>query len=153
MGPVFVDTNVLVYRHDLANPVKQSRADEWYELLWRRRCGRLSFQVLQELYSTLTRKLKPGLDLPKARQVVRVLAAWHPVPIDVAILERAWLIEGRYSLSWWDALIVAAAQKCECPLLLTEDLQHGQKFGDLRIVDPFADPARMPAEILAAGHP
>ena len=153
MDPVFVDTNVLVYRHDLANPVKQSRADEWYELLWRQRCGRLSFQVLQELYSTLTRKLKPGLDLPRARQLVRVLAAWRPVPIDVAILERAWLIEGRYSLSWWDALIVAAAQTCECKLLLTEDLQHGQAFGNLRVIDPFSDQARTPAEILAAGRP
>lgn len=148
MGPVFVDTNVLVYRHDITNPVKQSRADDWYGLLWRQRCGRLSFQVLQELYSTLTRKLKPGLDLPQARQLVRVLATWRPVTIDVAILERAWLLQDHNLLSWWDALIVAAAQACKCEILLTEDLQHGQRFGTVMVLDPFAEPERTPAEIL-----
>jgi predicted nucleic acid-binding protein len=61
-----------------------------------------------------------------------------PVLIDVAILERAWLLEDRHAVSWWDALIVAAAQACECNVLLTEDLQHGQTFGAVRVVDPFA---------------
>ncbi len=149
-GSVFVDTNVLVYRHDLTNPLKQSRADDWYRLLWRQHCGRLSFQVLQELYSTLTRKLKPGLEASKARQIVCVLAQWRPVPIDVDILERAWLLEERYTMSWWDALIVAAAQACECNVLLTEDLQHGQTFGALRVVDPFASPELMPEAVLEA---
>ena len=77
-GFVFVDTNVLVYRHDVTNPIKQARADDWYGLLWRQRCGRLSFQVLQELYSTLTRKLKPGLEASKARQIVRLLCRMAP---------------------------------------------------------------------------
>ena len=147
---IFVDTNVLVYRHDATNPIKQSRADDWYGLLWRQRCGRLSFQVLQELYSTLTRKLKPGLEASKARQIVRLLAEWRPVPIDVAILERAWLLEDRYDLSWWDALIVAAAQACECHVLLTEDLQHGQTFGGVQVVDPFASPELTPEVVLEA---
>ena len=72
------------------------------------------------------------------------------MPIDVAVLERAWRIEGRYSLSWWDALIVAAAQTCRCDVLLTEDLQHGQTFDTLHVIDPFAERDRTPAEILAA---
>lgn len=147
---IFVDTNVLVYRHDATNPIKQSRADDWYGLLWRQRCGRLSFQVLQELYSTLTRKLKPGLEASKARQIVLLLAEWRPVPIDVAILERAWLLEDRYDLSWWDALIVAAAQVCECHVLLTEDLQHGQTFGEVQVVDPFASLEQTPEAVLEA---
>ena len=149
-GPVFADTNVIVYRHDMTNPLKQSRADDWYRLLWRQRCGRLSFQVLQELYSTLTRKLKPGLEASKARQIVRVLAEWRPVLIDVAILERAWLLQDRHAVSWWDALIVAAAQACECNVLLTEDLQHGQTFGAVRVVDPFASPHLTPEAALEA---
>ena len=85
---VFVDTNVLVYRHDTSSPVKRSQADDWYRLLWRQRAGRLSYQVLQELYSTLTRKLKPGLDAVKAQQIVRILAAWAPMPVNCWLPER-----------------------------------------------------------------
>ena len=70
--------------------------------------------------------------------------------VDGAILRRAWLVEERYRLSWWDALIVAAAQASECPILLTEDLQHGQEFEGVRVVDPFATPERRPQEIIEA---
>ena len=81
---------------------------------------------------------------------MRDLAVWQPVAIDLAILERGWLLQNRYSLSWWDALIVAAAQSSGCSALLTEDLQNGQRFGGVRVIDPFASPARTPEEILAA---
>ena len=149
-GPVFVDTNVLVYRHDDRDQAKQARAEAWYQFVWRLRLGRLSFQVLQELYSALTRKLIPKFDLHEARALVRDLAAWQPVAADLALLERAWRMQDRYSLSWWDALIVAAAQASDCRVLLTEDLQHGQRFGRVRVIDPFASPERTPAELLAA---
>ena len=148
-GPVFVDTNVLVYRHDGADPVKQRRAEAWYQLVWRQRIGRLSFQVLQELYSTLTRRLAPQSEVLDARALVRDLAAWHPVAADLSLLEWAWSLEARFSLSWWDALIVAAAQASECRVLLTEDLPHRQMFGTVRVIDPFAAPERTPAELLA----
>ena len=98
--PVFVDTNVLVYRHDASNPLKQSRADGWYTLLWRQRSGRLSVQVLQELYSALTRKLNPGMEVARSRQIVRVLGAWQPIAIELPVIERAWDIQERYVLSW-----------------------------------------------------
>ena len=149
-GPLFVDTNVLVYRYDTGEPAKQSRADDWFRFVWRSRSGRLSFQVLQELYSTLTRKLKPAMSVPDAQQVVRSLASWQPVAIDLAILERAWLLQEHHFVSWWDALIVAAAQTCECRVLLTEDLQHGHEFGTVRVLNPFASPERTPEEILEA---
>ena len=152
-GPVFVDTNVFVYLHDDSEPEKKRRADDWITCLVRHRVGRASFQVLQELYSVLTRKVQPPFAASKAQPIIRDLASWRPIPIDLAMLERAWLIEDRYFLSWWDALIVAAAQASGCELLLTEDLQHGQKFGDLRVIDPFAEPQRTPAEILTAGRP
>ena len=147
---VFVDTNVLVYRHDATDPIKQARADAWYIHLWRRRCGRLSFQVLQEMYATLTRKLKPGIAAPKAQRIVRALKAWQPIAIDFVVLERAWSLQERYALSWWDALIVAAAQLGTCRVLLTEDMQHRQVFGDVRVIDPFASPDRTPSEVLEA---
>ena len=147
--PVFVDTNVLVYRHDGSDPVKQTRAHDWIAYLAHHRTGRISYQVLQELYATLTRKLRPAFDFAEAQGIVRELAAWRPVAIDLAIPERAWLLQERYFLSWWDALIVAAAQSCACAVLLTEDLQHGQVFGETRIVDPFMLPERTPEDVVA----
>ena len=147
---IFVDTNVLVYRHDATDPIKQARADAWYAHLWRRRYGRLSFQVLQETYATLTRKLNPGVAPPKARRIVRALRAWQPIAIDFAVLERAWSLQERYCLSWWDALIAAAAQLGNCRVLLTEDMQHGQTLDALRVIDPFASPELTPPDVLEA---
>ena len=147
-GPVFVDTNVLVYRHDASEPSKQSRADAWIKSLARNRSGRLSFQVLQEFYSVVTRRARPPVAERQARSVVRDLMAWQPAAIDLATLERAWVVQDRHSVSWWDALIVAAAQQSECAVLLTEDMQPGQKFGAVRVIDPFASPDRSPAEVL-----
>lgn len=149
-GPVFVDTNVLVYRFDATDQMKQLRADSWLRLLAADRSGRLSFQVLQEFYVTLTKKLKAGLGREEVRAIVRDLIAWQPVTIDLAVLENAWTLQERYSLSWWDALIVGAAQVSNCPVLLTEDLQHRQEFGTVRVIDPFAAPERAPAEVMAS---
>lgn len=148
-APVFVDTNILVYRQDSSDRVKQSRANDWIAYLARRRAARISFQVLQELYATLTRKLKPAFDAEEARGIVRDLAVWRPVAVDLTILERGWLLQERYSLSWWDALIVAAAQSCACSALLTEDLQHGQILGQVRVINPFASAERSPQDVLS----
>ena len=99
-------------------------------------------------YTILTRKLKLGFEEGEPQKIVRELASWQPISIDLAVLEHAWLLEERHSLSWWDALIVAAAQTCECEVLLTEDLQHGQTFSAVRVVDPFKPLDRTPAEVL-----
>ena len=149
-GPVFVDTNVFVYRHDSSDPSKQACAEQWIRLLAHSRSGRLSFQVLQELYVTLTHEQRLNFDRSQAQEIVKVLATWQPVAVDLAMLKRAWVLQDRFPLSWWDALIIAAAQTCECKVLLTEDLQHGQEFGAVRVVNPFASPDRTPEEILAA---
>lgn len=135
--PVFVDTNVFVYRFDATEPEKQSRAERWHKHLWRERSGRLSVQVLQELYSSLTRKLGEPMEAAEARTVVRSLLSWNPVPVDPRTIEGAWRLEDRYSLSWWDALIVSAAQIAGCRHLLTEDLSHDQDLEGVRVVDPF----------------
>ena len=149
-GPVFVDTNVLVYHHDTADPAKQVRAESWITCIVDLRAGRLSFQVLQELYATLTHKLQPNLERQEARDIVDLLASWNPLAIDLPLIKQAWGLQDRYSLSWWDALIVAAAQAGDCRVLLTEDLQHGQRFGRVRVIDPFASPERSPADLLAS---
>ena len=147
-APVFVDTNVLVYLHTDSDPAKRERADAWVHFLIRRRTGRLSTQVLQELYAVLTRKVRPPLEQELARSIVRDLGSWKPLSLEPAVLERAWNLESRYSVSWWDALIVAAAQTSRCGVLLTEDLQNGQQFGSLRVVDPFSGEARDPRSVL-----
>jgi len=136
-GSVFVDTNVLVYARDTTEPDKQLLAARWVEHLWRNRTGRLSFQVLHEYYVTVTAKLRPGMDPASARADVRALTTWTPSLPSPERLEIAWPLQDRFGLSFWDAQIIAAAQQSGCATLLTEDLQHGQAFGDLRVVSPF----------------
>lgn len=138
-APVFVDSNVLVYRHDTADPQKQGRAEAWLAHLWRTRNGRLSTQVLQEFYINVTKKLKPGLSRQAAREEIRDLIAWGPVSVDADVIEAAWVIQDRFGLSFWDSLIVAAAQACGCRYLLTEDLQHGQDLNGIRVTNPFLE--------------
>jgi predicted nucleic acid-binding protein len=136
-GDVFVDTNVLVYSVDASEPRKQVAAKRWLDHLWRRGTGRLSVQVLNEYYDIVTRKLKPGLDRQQARQDVRSLMAWRPLPLDAATIEAAGSVQDRFSLSWWDALVVAAAQRGGCRVLLSEDFQAGLRVGDLEVINPF----------------
>ncbi len=136
---VFVDTNVLVYCRDSAFPDKQASAWEWVDRLWRERTGRLSVQVCNEYFVTVTAKLKPGLSPEKAWRDVQNYAAWNPVPLDLGVLSRARETQIRYQLSWWDSLIVAAAARAECRLLLSEDLNSDQEYWGIRVVNPFPD--------------
>ena len=135
---VFVDTNVFVYARDLSVPAKQQRAHEWMSLLWASRLGRTSVQVLNEYYVTVTRKLSPGLAPSDARADVDDLRAWAPVPVSAGLLDAAFAAEDRFGLSYWDCLIVAAAQAAGCDYLLTEDLQDAQRLDTLIIINPFA---------------
>ncbi len=135
---VFVDTNVLVYARDPFEPDKQARAQDWMRSLWASRTGRVSTQVLNEYYVTVTRKLRPVLPTVRAQADVRDLYMWRPIAIDVDVLGAAWEIEERYGLSYWDALIVAAAQIAGCDRLLTEDLSDGQSLGGVIVMNPFA---------------
>lgn len=135
--PVFVDSNVLVYWRDSTEADKQRRAAEWLARLWRSRLGRLSSQVLSEYYVTVTRKLVPGLDPGTARDDVRRFAVWRPVAVDMALTEGAWRAQDRHGLAFWDGLILAAAQRTRSTLLLSEDLTHGQKLDEVRVVNPF----------------
>ena len=136
---VFVDTNVLVYARDRSEPEKQRRAAEWMANLWETGLGRLSYQVIQEYYVTLTSKLDPPRSTEDAREDVAALGAWSPVGIDHRTIEGAWDVQDRYGYSWWDALIVAAALQSGCRYLLTEDLQTGQVIDTMTIISPFAD--------------
>ncbi|MFO8174802.1 MAG: PIN domain-containing protein [Longimicrobiales bacterium] len=134
---VFVDTNVLVYLRDSTEPDKQAAAAEWMAWLWETGRGRLSVQVLQEYYVTVTAKLDPGLPAADAREDVVALRSWRPLEAGLDLLEDAGSVQDRYGFSLWDALIVAAARRLGCGVLLTEDLQNGQELDGLVIRSPF----------------
>ncbi|ADJ29183.1 PIN domain-containing protein [Nitrosococcus watsonii] len=136
-GICFVDTNILVYFRDASEPEKQARSGKWLAELWRLRKGQLSFQVLNEYYVTVTQKLNPGLDSMEARADIRNLIAWQPISINQGLIESAWIIQDQYQFSWWDSLIVSAAQQVNSNYLLTEDLQHEQQLGGVTIINPF----------------
>ena len=135
---MFVDTNVLLYTWDSFEQDRQRRAAEWLRVLADSRRGRVSCQVLSEFYVNATQKLRAPVDRVDARTFVRALSAWDPVPVDSPLLDVAWQVQERHHVSWWDALIVAAAQRARCHSLLSEDFQAGQDFDGLRVVNPFA---------------
>ncbi len=135
IAPVFVDTNVFIYAIDRADPKKQAAAREWRSELWKRRQGRISFQVLHEFYAKVASKWPNARQ--EARAEVRDLLAWRPVRPDGAIIEQAWKVQDRFQFSFWDALIIAAAKSASCRYLLTEDLQTGQDIDGLLLVNPF----------------
>jgi predicted nucleic acid-binding protein len=134
----FVDTNVLVYARDSRHAQKQRIAAEYLKALWLDRAGRTSVQVLSEFYVTVTRRLRPGLTPEDAWDETQMFMAWEPQAIDGEVLGSAREIERRYKISWWDAVVVAAAQMQGCAILLSEDLQHGTAFGALIVRNPFA---------------
>jgi predicted nucleic acid-binding protein len=134
-APVFVDSNVFLYAVDDADPRKQAVARDWRAELWKNRLGRTSFQVLNEFYVNAVR-LKPAAS-DEARAEVRDLLAWNPLVVDAAVIERAWKLQDRHRLSYWDSLIVASAKIAACAFVLTEDLQNGQKLDGVEVVNPF----------------
>ncbi len=145
-APVFVDTNVLIYARDTRDAAKQARASEWLDYVWREQLGRTSMQVLSEYYVNVTRKLRPGLPRDDAWEDVTSLLVWKPQATDAMLMERGRQLEQRYRLSWWDSLVVAAAQLQGCALLLTEDLHDGAHFGGVRVRSPFSIAVGEPIE-------
>ena len=137
--PTFVDTNVLVYAHDADAGSKHQTARSRLEELWRDESGLLSTQVLQEFYVTVTRKVSRPLPRITARGIVATYRVWPLHRPDVDDILTASELEERYHLSFWDALIVVAAQRSGARRLLTEDLQDGQRFDELEVVSPFRD--------------
>jgi predicted nucleic acid-binding protein len=134
-APAFVDTNVLLYADDRADPRKRERAQELIREVVRDRNGRLSLQVLQEYFSAATRKL--GLDAEAARRRVEIYSRLDVVKLEVVDLFGAIDLHRLHRLSIWDALILRAALISGCRRLYTEDLQHGFRIETLELVNPF----------------
>lgn len=133
----FLDSNILVYTDDSRYPEKKTRAVALYAELRRKRRGALSTQVLQEYFNSATAKLAVPADL--ARRKVQLFARSLLVQVDLALILRAIDFRRLHPMSFWDALIVAAALHANCKVLYSEDLQHSRKYDSLLVVNPFAD--------------
>jgi len=134
---IFVDTNILLYSRDASEPAKQVIAARRLDELWERHNGKVSVQVLNEYFVNVTRKLNPGLSMDEAWDDIEALSAWDPVPMDMPLLKRGYAVQRRYGLSWWDALIVAAAEATGSATILSEDLSHGAQYFGITVENPF----------------
>jgi predicted nucleic acid-binding protein len=133
---IFVDTNILVYAHDLSSGDRHAKASAVIESLWEAGTGVISTQVLQEFYVTVTRKIKNPLKSVEAREIIRNYLAWPVQVNDPETTIRASEIEEKNSLSFWDALIVAAALRLQAKKIISEDLNHGQIIEGILIENP-----------------
>ena len=136
-GKVFVDTNILIYAHDLDAGQRNEISAAILRDLWENRIGIISTQVLQEFYVNVTRKIENPLPKSKARGIIESYLAWPVELNDAGTVLSASEIEDRYMLSFWDAMIVASARKAKAEKLLTEDLNHGQEIEGILVENPF----------------
>lgn len=132
----FVDTNILIYAHDVDAKGKHEAAKQILHGLWSERAGVLSMQVLQEFYVNVTRKIPHPISKESARLVVSTYTTWC-VDTTPAEISSAFRIEDDSRIGFWDALIVASAIKSGANRLLSDDLNAGQVIDGVRIENPF----------------
>jgi predicted nucleic acid-binding protein len=131
---IFVDTNILVYAHDRDAADKHQAAKEKVAQLWRLPVApAISVQVLQELYVNLIRKT---VSQSEARQTIIDYCAWHVVDNDPTLLMEGIDLQIRWQSSFWDALILAAAQRAGAGVIWSEDLNTTQDYGGIVAVNP-----------------
>ena len=138
---VFVDTNILLYAHDQSTGVKHERARALIEKLWDSGGGVLSTQVLQELCVNLRRKTAHPLSVEHTRALLQDYLRWEIVINTAESILEALVIEQRYIISFWDALIIQAAGSAGASIVYSEDLADGQKYGSLRVINPLSHSA------------
>jgi len=134
-GPVFFDTNILVYLDDTSPPAKQNRAFAVFSEHFKKGTAVLSIQVLQEYFNAATRKLNLAPD--EAQRRVEVFSGANVVRFEAADVIAAIELHRLVRISFWDALIVHAARVSGAAVLYSEDFQHGTVLGGVRIVNPF----------------
>jgi predicted nucleic acid-binding protein len=132
----FVDTNILMYAHDASAGAKHERARTLVEELWRDRSGVVSTQVLQELSVNLRRKAGQPLEVKATREIVADYLTWQVIVNDGESILEALDLEARYRISFWDALVLQAAQASGAEVMYSEDLSDGQMYGSVRVVNP-----------------
>ena len=138
-GADFFDTNILVYAYDSHLPDKQQKAQNIVLSGVREGNGVLSTQVLGEFFMVVTKKINKPLSVSDARDIIKYMGRMKVQEIDVLIVERALDTLEQYNISYWDALIIAAAERARCKRILSEDLNAGQIYHGIEITNPFFD--------------
>lgn len=136
----FVDTNILVYAHDRSAGNKHIRAQKLIEELWQCGFGALSTQVLQEFCAAIQRKPAQSLGTDELRELIQDYSKWEIVVNTPESVVRALELQSRYQLSFWDALILQAADECGAAVIYSEDFSHGRIYGSVRAANPFDAP-------------
>ncbi len=134
----FVDTNILVYAHDAAAGERHDVAVALMDSLWTSRSGVLSTQVLQEFSVSVRKRAQNPMPREELLRTLDDYMAWEIVVNDQVSVREAIVLEERYQISFWDALIVQAANAAAVETLYSEDLSHGQRYGAVELVNPFA---------------
>ena len=138
---IFIDSNVLIYAHDADAGVKQKVAGDVLKDLWSSGLGIISTQVMQEFYVNVTRKIPTPLARSSVRTILSNYTRWQVEQVSPTTVLAASRIEERYKLSFWDSLILAAAQQGGAEKILTEDLHAGQKIDGILVENPFSTDA------------
>lgn len=139
MSKTFIDSNILVYAADEAEPDKKGISQALLATLKDGLIGVVSTQVMQEFYVAAVKKL--GIDPLVAKSLLHAMRKYEVVLVDAALIEEAVDCSILNQLSFWDALMVVAAEKARCDRILTEDLSHGQVIRGVRIENPFQQKA------------
>ncbi len=135
----FVDTNLLIYAYDLASGQKHDIAKQLIKRLWLEQTGAISVQVMQEFLVNITKKIAQPLSWSDAIETLEELQHWKvhsPSPQNVLNAAQS-VFKNR--ISFWDAMILESASTLECHTLWSEDLNHGQKMGEITIKNPFEE--------------
>ena len=133
----FFDTNILVYGSDDSEPEKQAVARDLLEEAVENGSGVLSAQVLGELFNSVTRRIRQPLSIDEAKLLIEKYSVMPIVELDLALVRQAVAICGRYQVSYWDALIIAAAERAGCGRIISEDMNPGQLYHGVVVVNPF----------------
>jgi len=134
MSKVFLDTNILVYSLDQSDAGKRKKCRELIKRLIGDSSGVISTQVMQEFFVAATAKL--GADPLLAKDILRSLERFETVVVSPLLIKEAIDCAIINRLSFWDALIVVAAESARCETLWTGDLNHGQIIRGVRIENP-----------------
>jgi predicted nucleic acid-binding protein len=135
----FIDTNILIYALDQADPAKQQKARALLKTLQEKESGVISTQVLQEFYVVSTAKLK--LNVALVKKIIVTLKYLKTITVDLKIIKEAIDCSALNKISFWDALVVTTAKSSGCHSIWSEDLGHGQQISGVRIINPFKEPA------------
>lgn len=142
-GRFFLDTNLLIYAIDAADPGKQAVAQKWIATAHESGDGLISYQVVQEWFNVVLRKASVPLSADEAASIYRRLIEplWR-IQSSRELLDTALDLHRRDSVSLWDSLIVSAAIQGGCDRILSEDLQHGRKIHGVKVLNPFVAASR-----------